>query len=331
MRKRCVTTTESQRGMSLIEMMAACLVISFVGAAIAGLMMLNGISEIKMSNKVDGLNAARTALERVARDIRMARNVGDMYGQVFKIGTDQNNGPIYGFAGANDFPSQSGSQNLLYPNYVTPPSGWPWGGQPYTLSEQTLILQIPVFDSNGFPTALPAGFGSPPLPANEDNLDTIVYNVVPDPAAPGTYMLQRALFPGWTSPPYSGSNPSPPPSTQPNSLIYDNNPPQTVLRGIVGPLDPNGSNPGVPACFQYIDKTQPMNPPLTGGTPAVSPMPAGADNANLTGVIVQFQVRNTQTGSTAPGVVSLKTEVYARNNSLQTVTATADEILQSGS
>jgi type II secretory pathway pseudopilin PulG len=302
-------------GFTLIEMLASALIVGFVGAGIAGLVILNGMTEIRMSNKVDNLNAARTAIERLGRDIRMARNLGDVYGAPFLL----QNSPtqVWGFGGSNSFPAPN---NPTYPNGSAPSgfSGWPsspWPSAPtpgYTLSNQCLVVQVPVFDTNGFPIGLAKGFGTPPLPANEDDVDTLVYMVVPDPSSPSsnpTFMLQVAGFPG------------------PNStMAVLSNPPETILKGIVGPTAYPGSvslsNP--PVVFQYLDKTQ-GGVAQNGGTAG-----NGLTNVNLTGVLIQFQVLNNASGTNAPTVVGVKSEVYARNNNVQTVTATDDQ-LSSGS
>ncbi len=292
-------------GFTLIEMLASALIIGLVGAGIAGLVMLNGMTEIRMSNKVDSLNAARTAIESIARDVRMARNLGDIFGAIDAFDL---------ITGSDTFP---GPNNPVYFSGVTPASfrGWPgspWPAGPapgYTLSNQCLIVQIPTFDINGFPMALPQGFGHPPLAATNDDVDTLVYLVLQDPASTAanpTFMLQVAGFPG-----------------QYSTISIASNPPKTILRGIVGPTANAGpvsvANP--PVVFQFLDKT-PLSQPQSVGS--------GAANANLTGVLVQFQVLNQTTGTTAPAVVGIKSEVYLRNNSIQTVTVTTDQIEANG-
>jgi type II secretory pathway pseudopilin PulG len=300
-----------QAGFTLVEMLASCLVIAFVGAGIAGLVMLNGMTEIRMSNKVDNLNASRTAIERIGRDVRMARNLGDVYGAPIQLETSPT--VVWGFGGSNKFPS---ANNPIYPSGPIPSRfrgypqlPWPTAPYPgYTLSNQCLIVQIPVFDANGFPVGLAQGFGNPGLPANEDNVDTLIYMVVRDPSSSDsnpTFMLQVSGFPGINS-----------------SLDVSSDPPQTLLKGIVGPTANSQpvslTNP--PVVFQFIDKTG-------NGTPADQGTDQnGLTNANLTGVLIQFEVLNNANGSNAPTVVGIKSEVYARNNNVQTVTATADEL-----
>lgn len=301
-------------GFTLMEMLASALIMGLVGAGIAGLVILNGMTERRMSNKVDNLNAARTALERISRDVRMARNLGDVYGAPIQLQTSP---VVWGIGGSNTFPAAS---NPIYPYgapsnfHGWPPAPWPPGPNPgYTLSNQCLIVQVPVFDANGFPVGMAKGHGNPPLTANEDDVDTLVYMVVKDPSSPDshpTFMLQVAGFPGPTS-----------------SLGLISNPPMTLVKGIIGPT----ANPGPvslsnqPVCFQFLDKT------LSGVAQDIGTNQNGLTNVNLTGVIVQFEVLNNAASASAPTVVGVKSEVYARNNNVQTVTATDDQLGSSGS
>ncbi len=311
MRSARARSIHSTSGFTLVEMLASCLVIAFVGAGIAGLVMLNGMTEIRMANKVDNLNASRTAIERIARDVRMARNLGDVYGNPYLLQSTPL--PLWGFSGSNKFPA---TNNPVYPAGPIPAAfrgypqlPWPTAPNPgYTLSNQCLIVQIPVFDDDGFPVGLANGFGNPALPANEDDVDTLVYMVVRDPSSSDsspTFMLQVAGFPGVHS-----------------TLDVSSDPPQTLLKGIVGPTRNSQpvSDTNPPVVFQFIDKTGDGTPRDEGSEQN------GLTNANLTGVSVQFEVLNNSNGSNAPTVVGIKSEVYARNNNVQTVTATADQM-----
>lgn len=304
-------------GFTLIEMLASALILGLVGAGICGLLMLNGRSQIKLSNEVDNLIAAQTAIERIGRDVRMARNVGDVYGQII-----YNLEPgINGFFGSSQFPS---ANDPLYGGGESPPNGWPptagtssqpaWPPHPYTLSAQCLIVQVPIFDGQGYPSSLPPNFGNPPSNIYQDNVDTIVYMILPDPdpawSPPGhpTMMMQVAGFPGHSVP----GNTSP--------IGYSSSPTETLLHGIVGPtahpgapMDP-ATNP--PVCFQYLDRTDPSGTPMNGGSTG---SPPGATNSNLTGVLVTFEVQNFASGKAQQSTVALKTEVFARNNTMSTV------------
>ena len=212
---RNIRRRRKAHGFSLVEMLISVAIIGIVSAGTAELLFMNSQGSWKLFNKVDGLNAARLVIDRLAMDVRMARNVGDIAGTPFVDGAD------IPTVGSNQFPT---TLNALYGAGQNPPGGWPsapWPSRPYTLSNTCLVIQVPVFDANGFPTKT----------GSNDNLDTYVYQVLADPTETGTFMLQVASFPG------TGS-------TRPVLL-----PPRTLLRGIIGPLD---SATQTPKTFQYL-------------------------------------------------------------------------------
>src|SRR4029453_10748805 len=198
MSRRGRTPLLMQAGMTLIEMLVSVGIVSLAAAGISGLVMLNNISSHRLFNKVDNLNQARQVVERIGKDIRMARNVGDVYGATIEIYP----GPpsVSGTEGTNKFPLPTPLGNdPFYSAGQTPASGWPvapWPPRPYELSPRTLIVEIPVCDGNGFPTRVAAGTGNPPLASEQDNVDTLVYQIIPDPAfasaadKPQEYLLQ---------------------------------------------------------------------------------------------------------------------------------------------
>jgi type II secretory pathway pseudopilin PulG len=285
--------------MSLLEMLAAMSIMSISGAGIAGLLMLNGMTTNRLSNKVDSINNARQVVERIGKDVRMARNIGDVFGDTFTSN---------GFditVGSNNFPSQND------PRLFTANGGWPWGfsaDNPMVLSSRTLIVQVPVFDASGFPTGIAKGAGNPATGSAQDNVDTYVYRVMPvtteevnaNPTLEGTYKLEVAGFPGPGSDPALGG------------MSIKSNPPVPILYGIVGPIDPATNMPGP---FQYIDRTQPTATPKTTGDGG------GSANANLTGVVVALELKTATANAMAPSTIGIKTEVYMRNNALSTVNA----------
>jgi prepilin-type N-terminal cleavage/methylation domain-containing protein len=277
-------------GMTLLEMLAAISIMSIAGSGIAGLIMLNGMTSNRLSNKVDSINNARNVIERLGKDIRMARNIGDVFGAV--VVDTSHNPPVSFTVGSNDFPSPQD------PKIFTVNGGWPWGfsaNRPMTLSTNTLILQVPVFDDLGFPTSIAVGAGNPATVVAQDNVDTIVYRVVPDPDNPDAWILQVAGFSGLNS-----------------KMRLKSNPPQTVLKNIVGPIDPET---GIPGVFQYVDRRFPgITPKKTGDN-------GGVLNANLTGVVIGFEIKTTDASAQAPATVAVKSEAYMRNNALSTVNA----------
>ena len=236
----------SKSGMSLLELVVSCILLGFVFAAIGELIMLNTLASSRLSNKMDGQVGCSRAIRRICEDIRQSRAIGNIYStnarNIYADPTDTTDG-ITSVAPAAGFPVA------------------PWPATPYVLSPQTLILQQPVlFEDqnnpqnrlNGFPVRLVAGSirSAPQVPSvNKEYVDTIVYQVVQDPQNTSQFTLQIARFSGF--PLIAGSK-----------LRTPLNPPQTVLRGIIGPIDPN--NPGYPAVFQYLKSPEipiPMNIP----------------------------------------------------------------------
>lgn len=296
---RLRTFSRLATGMTLIEMLVSVGIIGIAAAGISGLMLLNNMSTHRLFNKVDNLNQARHVIERIGKDIRMARNVGDVYGITIQLdpGPPQ---PVNGTQGTNRFPVQVGvgGNNPHYGGGQTPINGWPaapWPARPYQLSPQTLIVQVPVFDANGFPTRVAAGTGNPAVGSDQDNVDTLVYQIIPDPDfvpgpdKPQEFLLQVAGF--------SGS---------PSALRVSSNPPQTILKGIIGPTDPVTGQPKV---FQYLDRYD-----LTG---APKDTPNDDKIANVTGVIMNLVIKRYEEGVSAASAVGLKSEMYMRNNRLR--------------
>jgi hypothetical protein len=138
---------------------------------------------------------------------------------------------------------------------------------------QTLVLQQPAYyndqtpadghsNLDGFP--LLTGAGSP-----TSCLDTVTYQVVPDPTYANVYQLQVTRTPGVPETTY-------PTITRP-ALQQ-----QVVLSGLVGPLPAGGSGP--PAVFQYLTSNNVATfPPGTPPTPTV-------------GVFVDFEVQSPASG-----------------------------------
>ena len=115
---RLMTPRRSPRGLTLIELLISTFIMSFAGAAVAGLLLLNNVTQVRVNNKIDNLNMARTAFERIGRDARMARNVGDITGTSVLLYA----GPpeVYGTEGSSSFPA---SNNPLYNGGQSPPGG----------------------------------------------------------------------------------------------------------------------------------------------------------------------------------------------------------------
>ncbi len=305
-KSRIQHSRENRQGTTLVGLLVACAIVSFVTLALLGLLSMNSTQGAYLWSRMDTLNSVNYVLAVMGQRVRSARNLGELYGvapppqsrviqtlppgpQVAPEAVDPSQIPVSQIEDgsitmiANYFPSEG--DPLYGPGGSMAVVSWPWGGgqgNPYQLSTTCLILQVPAFDNNGFPQSLPPAYaGAPPLSA----VDTYVYNVIPDPNRLGQYMMQLAYFPapsGLTNVP-SG--------IQPGTVT-------TVVTGIVGPTV-NGS-PGV---FQYIDKFQ------TQPTTTVT----AAELQNYSGVFVNLEIANTDTqGRTA--LLPVRTAMYMRNN-----------------
>lgn len=126
-----------------------------------------------------------------------------------------------------------------------------------------------------------------------------VYTVVPDPTRANEYLLQVAMFPGFTT------------AAQINGAVVNParpaiNPPQTLCKGIIGPLGSDGQ----PRIFSYLDKTDDTRTPQLAGT--------GSTVANFTGVIMALELKSAEYSNKNKSTIAVKTTVYMRNNALST-------------
>lgn len=281
---------KSARGMSIVELCIVITVMGFVSASSFGMIVATLNAGRVLDNKCDSISTARNAIEKFGKDVRMGRTFGDVYGQLTNINGEQV------CLGSLTFPS---TNDPLYGAGQSPPNGWPtWADgstpQSFDCDNQTCIVQVPVFDANGFPTGIPGGTLS--LPYLTSNVETHVYRLVPDPVNNGEFILQKAIFPGFNQPAGTQRGPI------------------TIATGIIGPLNPQT---GLPRIFQYLDKTDPAgaaNDSPNRGTPP------GLLVSYYSGVILNLEVRNHAASTRAADLkpLALKTEVFLRNNSLAT-------------
>jgi hypothetical protein len=261
-----LVVTRSQSGLTITELVVSAILIGYTLAVIGELVSLNTYASTKLTNKVDGQVGCSRAIRRIGEDVRMGRMIGNIY-------SISNHGTFPDISNPND------------PSNLAPIGGWPsspWPAQPYQLGPQTLIIQQPaVFQDpinsqnplNGFPLRLSKdsiASGVPSYPM--EYVDTVVYQIVPDSSNLGQFILQVARFSG--SPTIAGSTLRPP-----------LNAPQTVLTGIVGPMDPSNTN--APAVFQYLNSS-------TGSTVITSPTTAQAVGVSVN---IEARVPSTTTGA----------------------------------
>jgi len=297
----CNKSIRNESALTLVELLVVSLVMGFLSAAAFGIIVSTMGQGRTLEQKCDGINAVRNALDKVGRQVRMGRNIGDCFGDV---------NPLSGVVTGT--PSFPGSNDAIYGNGAPdPPGGWPvWAdgsspdsftmapfpGDGVTHGNNCLILQVPVFDNNGFPIGIPPGFKSPGSTVNTNPtttatvVQTYIYRVVADPANPGEYILQVATIPGYGQPAAG--------------------PPTTLAKAIVGPINPST---GQVRTFQYIDRINPINPPVDGIPPGGTP-----PSANFSGIIVNFEINSHQASvnQVDSKPLALKSEVYLRNNSM---------------
>ncbi len=293
------------RGYLLVETLIVSLITALVSTAMLLTITMNSKVQMKTGNYVDAVIAARTAIDRIGIDVRTGRSFGDVFG----VEMTDAFGDTY-VVGSSSFPS---ANDPIYGNGQSPAGGsWPssWGGSPsvgspWTVSNTMLIVQVPVYDLNEWPTEIPVGQGSPAVTSTmgpQANVETHFYNVVPDSTNPGTYLLQYFAAPGY---PTTGSG------YVPDSHCVG---PVTLLSGIVGPTDSSGNL----KIFQYLAKKGSIDDTSPSGQPQNTVN--STTIANYTGVIVNLEILKQNEGKTQPVHLAFKQEVFIRNNALATAT-----------
>lgn len=284
----------SSIGVSLTELAVSTILIGVVLAGIGELVVQNTFASTKLTNKIDGQIGSSRAIRRICEDVRQARTIGN----------------IYASNGRNSYCDLSQSDDEI--TTLTPTGGFPaspWPSTPYKLSPQTLIVQQPVLfqDStgsanqiNGFPLRIQKGAisNSPEIPKVAlEYVDSLIYQVVPDDKAPGQFLLQVVRYSERV--PIAGCKLRPA-ITQP----------QTVLKGIIGPMDP--ANPGTPAVFQYM-LSERDSAPITN--------PTSKQAALIVGVSINLEVKvpNVQNGAN-PAVAASHAEAFLKNSRLLRLT-----------
>jgi hypothetical protein len=300
-----------------MEALVTTVIMGIVSTAFMAVLLVNYKTNAKVDNMQDTLNAVRAIKERISKDVREGRSLGDIYGstQVDHSYIDPTTGqPSTMVVGSDGFPS---TNDPLYSTGAPAIPGWPTAttGSPYRLSNQCLVVQVPILDDHqdtaqghfrntaavGWPTQIPNPNGLGP----QDNVETHVYRVVQDPDTanhPGEWLLQYASFGGASSAlsNFTGYNPT----------VHTFGP-QTLVAGVIGPLDANGN----PKVFQFIS-------PKRSGTP-VDSIPNPSFTAEYTGVVCNLEVKRHQDMSATQKNFSvtptgMKIEVFLRNNALAT-------------
>lgn len=276
-----------KRGTNLVELSMTVSVMAIISTAVFAILISTLSSYRKLDNETNTVQVVRNAIERIGEDVRMARSLGDVYGT-----TDH-----------TVFPSSNNPISYTWPT-------WADGSSPttFTLSGDTLIIQIPIFDSStGFPSFVTDVEGN-----NEANVETHIYRVLhrtTDPA--DEYVLQYACFPGNN---IAGSYDA-------ASAKRD---PSIIATGIIGPKMSGHTTPRV---FQYITMAQKDATTLlfVPQTVVDDTFPTPSNIADFTTVAINLEVRKHDATSQLAskwkdaGVWAVKQEVYMRNNAYATV------------
>lgn len=298
-------------GASLVEVLVVVLIMGIVSSAAFAMMCATMQAGRTLENKVDSVSNARNAIDTFTRDMRMGRSIGDVYGDLISMGyNDPTTGqPVTAVQGSSVFP---GTNDPLYGNGAPAPAGgWPtWadGSAPttFTCDNQTCIVQVPIFDGNGFPQSIPAntGNGSVTWTRATDNVETHIYRVVPDPQNNGEFILQYVILPGWNQPAGTQRGPI------------------TLAKAIIGPRNPQT---GLPRTFQYLDKHDTSgiarDTPLIIGSATngnVSEPSNGAWISRFSGVVLNLEIRRHDASDQQRErkALALKSEIFLRNNSM---------------
>jgi prepilin-type N-terminal cleavage/methylation domain-containing protein len=308
----------SKNGFSLIEMLMGMFIMSFVAAAIAEIATMQNVVFFKTYGKLDNIVAARRAASDIEQAIHMARFIGDQFGE-WPPSVGSHSGPNYFPGGGPVDPyALSGPNDSLITGFAGFPSTTSistWPAPPYSLSQQTLIVQVPVFSASppdACPTILQyAPSGNNYVSDNYWNVDTYVYQILADTTKPGTgqFVLQKTIFPGE----YNSNTQSPP--------IIQSNSPKTLMTGIIGPVNPTGPNDPIagtppPSVFNYLGR-----PPvsLTAPKPAVIQSVGELSAPGIVGVTVDLELSNASAAIRAdyvPSPIAYHSEFYVRSNAV---------------
>jgi hypothetical protein len=297
-------------GLTLVETLVSTTVMSFVAVCMMSILLVNYRTSAKLTAMQDNIDAVRQIKERLSSDVREGRALGDVFGQL-KVNNTVSPALTY-TVGSDRFPEAT--RNPIYGGTVPfTPAMWP--AAPWKLGNQCLIVQVPVLDNHadsggghavdstkiGWPTMIPAGWkaNGPASTVNQDNVETHVYMIVPDPDNAGEFLMQVATFGGMPVPGYSQN--------------AHTRKAQTILKGIVGPLDGNGT----PKVFQFINRVK------ADGVPDDAILPDGTHSPEYTGVVVNLEVRrhqmqNAKRANVSQPPIGMKLEVFLRNNALAT-------------
>jgi len=256
-------------GSSLVELLVVTGLMSLVAAAITGVMLAQNAVGFRTFSKLNSLMAATKLQNSLENNIHTARFIGNI------------DGPL-----ANEFLS---------------------GSNFFTLDPQTLIVQLPIYTLDGFPTTLASGIKT----GANWNVDTYIYKIVPDSSQPGKgrFQLTLQVFPGDHSDPNYSATPA------------QVSAPQVLISNIVGPINPTDpadaiANTPPPRVFKYYLRSAPnwlISPNFQTASPTSS------ESTAINGVSVDLELFNNDASSRkdyTPANLAFRSEYFLRSNGI---------------
>ncbi len=258
------------RGSSLVELLVVVCIMSLVAAAISGIMLTQNAVGFRTFSKLNMLMSAGKLQSSIEDIIHTARFIGNRTGPNF-----------------NKFTESSTT---------------------YQLDPQTLIVQVPVYTTDGFPTTSTA---NPIKTGAEWNVDTYVYKITADSAlsGKGRFRLTLQVFPGdHSNPDYL---PAPPQTGSP----------QVLVSNIVGPINPSDTvdpvaNTPAPRVFKYYTRNTP-NWLATSNLQVDSP--SNAQSTAINGVSMDLELFNNDASERkdmTPENIAFRSEYFLRSNGI---------------
>lgn len=291
----------SKRGATLTELLVTSVLLGISMAAIGDVMGLMTLMAGRVNNRATVIDSERLIVSRIAGDVRSARKFGDSYGPLAeRYLFPSSDNPIYGAGkiSVNNSPYSLSSHTLIVqmPTFYTGPSG-------DAASEKYNVF--PMAFKSGDTTTAPIAAPAPAAGVKVENLETIVYDVVPSTVS-GKWDIVMKRFPGATITSF-------PTGMQPSTYKqYIDTPAQTIATGITGPLSRSGDP--FPVVFQYLSKSS------TGKITRLDPASLNVAGIvdTISGVGINIEMKKPETNpqpTTNDQQIGLHSEVFTRTNS----------------
>lgn len=293
------TARSRECGATLAELLVASVLITFIFAVVGEIVVLTTMSTLKLENQVNATDSARQALRKISVDVKSARCFGDFYGNLFE---------------RNIFPASANPKYGVAYSGQGPQGGWPgypWTSQPFRLSSTCLIVQQPVFyesttgtsQLSGYPMMLKKDSIGPNIPpVSLEDLDTVVYQVVPDSDL-GKFKLQMVRYANFSVDARL---------TQGLSCPAEVLTPQTLAAGLIGPKALGAGESDLPQVFSYYkyDETDSGNLIQLTSSELENP----AFTPQIVGVAVDLEILQSGSNKSYSKRTAVRGECFLGNN-----------------